>query len=199
MYEPEHGEHPSQSDQVHFIGHFTKFEKHQLLQDGLVVREHDEHPSQVDQEHFILHGFPLEAHQASHEVVVVVVVPEHDAHPSQAGQAHFAVHRLPLEAHQPSHTAASHSGSALVAPTALVSLPGGHCFWAMHFSLGQPSHHTNTRTDHAITEAPRKQPSNVNNNHNHVIMGRETLRHNTRGGNVVNDSAKAFTKIYPTT
>ena len=106
--------------------------------------EHEEQPVQSVHVHFNAHVWTFDAHQLLHTVVLPV---EQKEHPAQRGQVHFIAHGLDLRAHQLSHSVASHFGSTLVDPTVLVNLPGGHFFWAMHLSLGQPSHHTNERKD----------------------------------------------------
>ena len=87
--------------------------------------------------HLIVDSLDLGTHQLSHDAVAVVaavsvVVLEHGVHAPHSGQVHFIAHGLDLEAHQLSHSAASHFGSKLVDPTALVNLPGGHFFCLVH-------------------------------------------------------------------
>ena len=71
--------------------------------------------------------------------------PGHAEQPAQVDQVHFISHSWTCEAHQLSHTEGSQLGSAEVEPAALVSVPGGHLFWAMHLSLGQPIDRTSAR------------------------------------------------------
>ena len=71
--------------------------------------------------------------------------PEHAEHAAQAGHVHFHFHFLAFAAHQLSHFAVSHSGLAVLEPTALVNFPNGHFLWAMHWSFGQPINQKSTR------------------------------------------------------